>query len=75
MTNEEFGQKVGCSHSMASRLRNGQRLPSLQLLTRIATKFNVDPAPLIRAHARGAESFGRALQKVIRDSEKRKEAA
>lgn len=66
-TNEEFGRKVGCSHSMASRLRSGKRLPSLQLINRIADAYGIDPTPLVRAHKRGAESFGRALRKVIAD--------
>ncbi len=66
MTNKELGEKIGCSHSMASRLRSGKRLPSLSLLNRIAEAFKVDPAPLVRAHKRGAESFGKAFSKVIK---------
>lgn len=69
MTNDELGRRIGCSHSMASRLRSGKRLPSLQLMHRISDELHVDESVLIRAHKRGPESFGRTLRKAIKDQE------
>lgn len=42
MTNEDFGLKVGCSESMASRMRNGERRPGTDLRDRIAKEFGFD---------------------------------
>jgi transcriptional regulator with XRE-family HTH domain len=42
MTNEEFGLIVGCSESMASRLRSGARRPGVDLRERIMKAFEFD---------------------------------
>lgn len=66
VTNAEWGKAVGCSHSMASRLRRGKRLPSVALLGRIAKEFDIPEGELLRAHGRGPESFARVLKKYDR---------
>lgn len=48
MTNTEFAQRVidagaDCSPSMASRLRNGERKPSIKLAHTIAVAFDFTP--------------------------------
>jgi transcriptional regulator with XRE-family HTH domain len=65
MGNEEFGEKVGCHYSMASRLRNGQRLPSRALLRRIIEAFNLDRAEAYLAYDQGKEAFSAYLRKTV----------
>lgn len=62
MTNEELGKLIGCSHSMASRLRAGKRLPSTALMGRIGEVFGIPADKLLRAHKKGADAFGRLLR-------------
>src|SRR5688500_9702187 len=61
VTNEQFGEAVGCDYTMASRLRNGQRLPSRELLERIVNAYGLDGNEALRATAGGGESFARFL--------------
>lgn len=49
VTNEEFGARVGCDFTMASRLRNGTRLPSRELLERIIAAYQLDANEAITA--------------------------
>lgn len=62
MTNEEFGRRVGVTHSMASRMRNGFRLPSVEVLRKIHTEFGVSLEELTAAHVAGPAEFGRLLR-------------
>jgi len=48
-TNFEFADRVGCDFTTASRLRNGQRLPSRDMLSRIIKAFDLDPAEALTA--------------------------
>jgi hypothetical protein len=69
MTNEKFGELVGCDYTMASRLRSGDRLPSRALLERIVKTFELDGTEALRATARGGRAFADFLdQKVFRTS-------
>lgn len=65
MTNEQFGARVGCDFTMASRLRNGRRLPSGALLVRIHDEFRIPWAKLMDAYKAGAPAFGQLLSKRI----------
>jgi transcriptional regulator with XRE-family HTH domain len=38
----EFGERAGCDHTTASRLRSGDRAPSTRLLNRICQAFDLD---------------------------------
>lgn len=57
VTNEEFGARVGCDFTMASRLRNGQRLPSRERLERIVEAYGLDANEALAATRAGAEAF------------------
>lgn len=61
MTNEQFGGRVGCSESMASRLRSGKRRPGTELLFAIVTEFDLDREATEKAFLAGKEAFGRYL--------------
>lgn len=57
ITNEEFGKRVGCDYTMASKLRNGRQLPSRELLERIVAAYDLDGAEALNATAQGPETF------------------
>lgn len=63
LTNEAFGQKVGCHHSMASRLRSGKRLPGVVLMSRISKAFGVPLDDLMKAHQKGPKAFAALLKR------------
>lgn len=62
LTNEEFGTKVGCHHSMASRLRSGKRLPGVVLMGRISKAYRIPMDDLMAAHRKGPKAFARLLK-------------
>lgn len=64
-TNQEFAQRVGIDHTHASRLRNGQRLPSADLLHRIHLAFDIPLDRLHKARNDGADAFGRLLRSRV----------
>lgn len=65
VTNEEFGARVGCDFTMASRLRNGARLPSRELLERIVTAYSLDANEALAATSKGGEVFSEYLRAKI----------
>lgn len=67
LTNEQFGERVGVHFTMASRLRNGMRLPSVTTLSNITREFNLDPQDALEAYRGGAEAFGRFLRERVFD--------
>lgn len=69
MTNEEFGLRVDCSESMASRLRSGQRRPGTDLRERIMKAFDFDKdletLKAFNEAASDATLFGAFLRKNV----------
>jgi transcriptional regulator with XRE-family HTH domain len=65
VTNEEFGERVGCDYTMASRLRGGKRLPSRELLERIVAAYQLDGGEALAATAGGPEVFARYLSERV----------
>lgn len=68
VTNEEFGDRVGCDFTMASRLRTGDRLPSRDLLRRIVAVYDLDGSEALRASESG-ETFSAYLRKHVFEPE------
>ena len=66
MTNEQFGAKIGVDFSLASRLRNGKRLPTLPQLWRISKAFKLPAKALVEASTKGPEAFGKYLRTHIK---------
>jgi len=62
VTNPEFAGAVGISESMASRLLNGHRLPSVAVMNSIARAYGIPIADLATAHAKGSTAFGKLLR-------------
>lgn len=63
VTNQEFGDRVGCHHSMASRLRSGKRLPGVDMMVRISEEFAIPIKELVHARQQGREAMGELLRK------------
>lgn len=47
----EFGERVGCDYTTASRLLSGERAPSTRLLARICKEFGLDEGEALRTLA------------------------
>lgn len=58
MTNDELGRRIGVGHSMASRIRNGKRLPSTGTLHAIHREIGIPLDELLCAHEEGPDAFG-----------------
>lgn len=68
LSNQQFADRVGCDFTTASRLRNGQRRPSVALMTRISEEFGLPLDELVDAHNQGPKAFGKLLTlKVFND--------
>lgn len=65
MTNKEFAERVDVTDSYASYLRNGQRLPSGDLLVRIILTFEMDPISAMNAYKEGGDAFGAFLRDTV----------
>lgn len=64
-TNTEFARRVGVHFTMASRMRNGQRLPSVRTLSRISSAYGVPVEQLIKAHSEGPDAFAALLREKV----------
>lgn len=62
VTNETFAKAIDVHFTMASKLRNGHRMPSIPTLIRIWQAYGLDGNELLAAAAQGEESFGRFLR-------------
>lgn len=63
ITATAFAKRVGISLSMASRILNGKRRPSIEVAWIIGDIWNIDEWELKAAYGRGAESFSRLLRR------------
>jgi transcriptional regulator with XRE-family HTH domain len=67
-TNTEFADKIGLHHTMASRLRNGERSPSIQTFIAVKRAYGLTCEQVdawLDAIARGNEASGVWLRKEI----------
>lgn len=67
LTNKELGDRIGVSQSMASRIRNGKRLPSIPVMIRMASYLDCDLIRLVNAHTQGANAFGVLVRELLRE--------
>lgn len=75
MTNEELGKRIGVTHSMASRMRGGNRLPGIDTMQRIRTEFNADWDVMMAKRGEGPAAFAAYLEGLITKDEKGRAAA
>lgn len=64
--NNDFASKIDVSSSMASRLLNGERLPSLDTIQRIATAYGRPLDEVVGARNAGRTKCGLYLRKLVR---------
>lgn len=62
VTNGRFAALVGVHFTMASRYRNGQRIPSTRRLHKIATVFDLPIDQLVAAANAGGAEFGHYMR-------------
>lgn len=60
---------MGVHFTMASRLRNGMRLPSVSTLRKIVKEFDLDTKQALDAHGKGSAEFGRYLRQHVFERE------
>jgi len=53
VTNAEFARLTGCNYTMASKIRNGARMPSGALFSRIVRVFDLNGDAAVEAYAGG----------------------
>jgi transcriptional regulator with XRE-family HTH domain len=64
-TNEDLAQALDIDATMASRLRNGHRLPSASLMYRIHEVFKVPLDEIHEARNNGHEAFGEFVRERL----------
>lgn len=62
-TNHEVGSRIGLSHSGVSRIRSGDRLPSVPVMAKIATEYGWSLDDQVEARAHG--SYHVDLERVL----------
>ena len=68
VSNADFGRRVGVHYTFASRLRNGQRVPSMATVTAIREAFELtgpQTTAMMDAIANGAPAFGEWVNKNL----------
>jgi len=68
VTNEEIGKKLGLTYSAVSRLRRGERLPSIGVMMAVETHFAWSVADQVKTRAsHGAKAYARVLEEHIQE--------
>lgn len=73
--NSELGKRLGVSPSMASRIRNGERLPSTRVLNQLHREYGVPLATLMDAHTKGPAALAEAIKPYLSAPEPEAQAA
>jgi len=78
-TNEEIGQRIGLGHSGVSRIRSGDRFPSLAAMRRIERAYGWKIGDQIAAREKGqfeyAHEFDRRVNAAAAKEAKRERTA
>ncbi len=61
MNNQALADQMGVSSSMASRVRNGKRLPGTTVLNRLHENLAIPLDDLMAAHKAGPVRFGQLV--------------
>lgn len=75
MSNTEFGRRIGVSHSMASRIRSGDRLPSRKVALAMHREFGWPLDVILDTAEEGPEEFGRFVRTKLEIAAKSAAAA
>jgi transcriptional regulator with XRE-family HTH domain len=66
VSNKDLATLMGVSPSMASRVRNGKRLPSTKVVMQIHERMSIPLDDLMAAHTQGCEEFGKLISQYAR---------
>ena len=65
VSKNEFAKAVGCHYTLSSRLRNGHRRPSVDMLNRIRKAYHLDADDILKAYEAGPKEFSKFLRENI----------
>jgi len=65
VTNAEFARLTGCNYTMASKIRNGARMPSGALFSRIVRVFDLNGDAAVEAYAGGRSVFSDYIEREV----------
>ena len=66
MTNEKIGDLIGLTYSAVSRLRRGERLPSVEVMVNIDRHFKWDVSDQVKVRLSGGpKAYARKLNEAI----------
>lgn len=65
LLNQDFGDSIGVHFTMASRIRSGQRLPSLKVCERISEVYKIPLKTLLDARRLGKAEFSALIRKRV----------
>lgn len=65
MTNAAVGELIGLSHSGVSRIRAGERLPSIDVMQAIAREFSWDLGVQAVQRAKGGKRYSAEFERHI----------
>jgi transcriptional regulator with XRE-family HTH domain len=66
MTNEKIGELIGLSYSAVSRLRRGERLPSVDVMVAISAHFGWGVADQVQVRtSQGPKAYAKKLNEFI----------
>lgn len=68
VSNTDFARRVGIHYTMASRIRNGKRMPSAATLTAIIRAFHISEpllTSMMNALDGGQDEFGKWIRKNL----------
>jgi len=62
VSNASFGKAIGVHFTTASRYRNGERVPSIDVARKIVQAYDLDLNEMTEAMAGGRETFGHYIR-------------
>jgi|DEB0MinimDraft_6_1074348.scaffolds.fasta_scaffold24863_3 transcriptional regulator with XRE-family HTH domain len=66
MTNEKIGELIGLTYSAVSRLRRGERLPSVEVMVNIDKHFKWDVGDQVKVRLSGGpKAYAKKLNELI----------
>lgn len=66
MTNAAVGELIGLTHAGVSRIRSGERLPSITVMQAIAEHFSWDLSAQAVTRAKGGKRYSEEFERAIK---------
>jgi ribosome-binding protein aMBF1 (putative translation factor) len=75
LSNVEVGRRIGLHHTSVSRVRSADRVPSLEVMSKIAAEFGWSLDDQAAAKAAGRPTYARQFELVIKAKHDREQQA